>query len=153
ERGFVRRFDCTRSGVECCHAEAPISRCHSPRKQGIQYSAAPVVTGFPAFTRSWPWPTSAPIKCEKSETSDFAGNDTRGIPLQRKSSRFLFGAGAGAADGVGERAGAAADEGEEGVDQRFWCIRQPALGLGEPLAEQAAAEKERAIGFAKAQDL
>src|SRR6266436_2823256 len=35
------------------------------------------VTGCPAFNRSRPWPTSAAIKRAKSETSDFAGHDTK----------------------------------------------------------------------------
>jgi 2-polyprenyl-6-methoxyphenol hydroxylase-like FAD-dependent oxidoreductase len=42
--------------------------------------------GCPAFTRSRPWPTSAAIERAKSETSDFAGHDTKnGMNRQSRS--------------------------------------------------------------------
>jgi thiamine biosynthesis lipoprotein ApbE len=46
-----------------------------PRQPVINASLG--VTGCPAFDRSRPWPTSAATKREKSETSDFAGHDTK----------------------------------------------------------------------------
>jgi hypothetical protein len=42
------------------------------------------VTGRLAFTRSRPWPTSATIERAKSETSDFAGHDTKNRWAERE---------------------------------------------------------------------
>jgi hypothetical protein len=49
----------------------------SSNPQQVGRNASLGVTGCPAFNRSRPWPTSAAIKRAKSETSDFAGHDTK----------------------------------------------------------------------------
>src|SRR5260370_2401049 len=48
-----------------------------PVTRSTQWKCESRVTGCLAFTRSRPWPTSAAIKRAKSETSDFAGHDTK----------------------------------------------------------------------------
>jgi hypothetical protein len=56
----------------------------SSNSQQLVKNASLGVTGCPAFNRSRPWPTSAAIKRAKSETSDFAGHDTKNGRVERR---------------------------------------------------------------------
>jgi len=77
--GLLPSVPALSSPSDSCVIARESGRSSNPRQ--LIRNASLGVTGCPAFTRSRPWPTSAAIKAAikraKSETSDFAGLDTK----------------------------------------------------------------------------
>jgi thiamine biosynthesis lipoprotein len=73
--GLLPSVPALSSPSDSCVIVRESGRSSNPRQ--LIGNASLGVTGCPAFTRSRPWPTSAAVKRAKSETSDFAGDDTK----------------------------------------------------------------------------